>query len=330
MQEFNANQTEIITLDMLVSKTHKYRKMLTLLNFSSLCKPIMKLNREENTGGKEGYGITKLFKCVFLQFLEDLSDRQLEKYLQENTAAKLFCKFNLTSKTPHYSLFTKVRDRIGCVRLSKMFNKIQKSLKKSGHLLENFTFVDATHIIRKNKLWEERDKAIAKKYDKLNNKTLPKVAHDKEARIGCKGKNKYWYGYKTNISVDMQSGLINKIFLTAANLTDAKALKYICPSKGAIFGDKGYCTSDAVKEIEKRKCHNATIKKNNMKGKNKDLDKWYTKMRSPYERVFSKLNKKTRYVGRLKNQFTMLFYAIIHNTKRLIKISPSLKLSYDL
>lgn len=324
MKEFNPNQTELITLDMLVSKDHKYRKMLNLLNFTSLCKPIMKFNREENTGGKQGYGITKLFKCIFLQFLEDLSDRQLQNYLQENTSSKLFVGFNLTSQTPHFSLFTKVRHRIGTARLSKIFNKINKNLKKSGHLLENFTFVDATHIIRKNKLWEERDKAIAKKYEKLNNESLPKVSYDKEARIGCKGKNKFWVGYKTSVSMDMQTGLINRIFLTAGNITDAKALKYILPNKGAIFGDKGYCTSDAVEEIEKRGCYNATIKKNNMKGKDKDLDKWRTKMRSPYERVFSQLSKKTRYVGRLKNQFTMLMYGLTYNVKRIIKIYPEL------
>ena len=56
---------------------------------------------------------------------------------------------------------------------------------------------------------KELDKAIKVKYEKLNNEVLPKVAHDKQARIGCKGKDKYWYGYKKHASVDMQSGLIS-------------------------------------------------------------------------------------------------------------------------
>ena len=34
-----------------------------------------------------------------------------------------------------------------------------------------------------------------------------------------------------------------------------------------------------------------------MIGKNKDLDKWYTKLRSPYERIFSKTNHRVRYQG---------------------------------
>lgn len=329
MENFNASQMIMINLDQLVPKNHQYRKLLDLLNFSYLCKSIKKLNND-NSVGRTGYDIVTLFKCIFLQFLEDLSDRQLQKHIQDSVAAKLFCGFNLNQQTPSFTLFTKIRQKIGTSKLSKIFTKLQKKLKQEKLLLENFTFVDSTHIIRKNKLWEERDKAIKKKYEKLNNETLPKVAYDKEARIGCKGKNKYWYGYKTNISVDMQSGLINKIALTSANITDAKAMKHICPRKGAVYGDKGYCTKDAALEIKKRGCHNATIKKNNMKEKNKDLDKWHIKLRSPYERVFSKINKRARYVGKVKNQFTMLFIAIIHNSKKLVIDHPKLKLNYAL
>ena len=63
---------------------------------------------------------------------------------------------------------------------------------------EVFTFVDATHLIAKANLWEERDTAIKKKIDKLGKETLYLVAKDKDAKIGCKGKKKYWYGYKVN------------------------------------------------------------------------------------------------------------------------------------
>ena len=33
---------------------------------------------------------------------------------------------------------------------------------------EVFTFVDASHLITKANLWEERDEAIRQKYEKLN------------------------------------------------------------------------------------------------------------------------------------------------------------------
>jgi hypothetical protein len=61
---------------------------------------------------------------------------------------------------------------------------------------EVFTFVDSARLIAKASLWQERDEAIKQKYEKLNNETLPKVAKDKDAKIGCKGGDKFWYGYK--------------------------------------------------------------------------------------------------------------------------------------
>ena len=189
---------------------------------------------------------------------------------------------------------------------------------------EVFNFVDASHLISKATLWKERDKAIKAKYDKLNNEVLPKVACDKEARIGCKGKNKYWYGYKKHVSVDMQTGLINKVAVTPANVPDAKGLKLICPSQGAIYADKGYCGSFSENIAKYNGCHLAAIKKNNMKTKNKYLDKWYTKIRSPYERVFSQDRKRARYVGVVKNQFSAFMQAICFNLKRLIILKEGL------
>ena len=211
--------------------------------------------------------------------------------------------------------------RVSANKLSTLFSSMRDQLKNAGLMSEVFTFVDATHLISKANLWQERDKVIAQKMEKLNNETLPKVAVDKQARMGCKGKSKYWYGYKGHVSVDMQSGLINKVAITPANLTDAQGMKHVCPSQGAIYGDKGYCTAPARKAAARRGCYLAAIKRNNMKDKNKDLDRWVTKIRSPYERVFSQRNKRVRYRGVEKNQFAAFFNAIAFNLKRLIIIN---------
>ena len=42
------------------------------------------------------------FKCLLLQFFEDLSDRELERYLNENNAGKWFCEFGLSEPTPDH------------------------------------------------------------------------------------------------------------------------------------------------------------------------------------------------------------------------------------
>ena len=70
-------------------------------------------------------------------------------------------------------------------------------------------------------------------------KPYPKVAKDKDAKIGCKGGDKFWYGYKKHVSVDMQSGLMNKVaVVTPASITDAQGFKYVCPNGGAVYADK--------------------------------------------------------------------------------------------
>ena len=37
--------------------------------------------------------------------MEDLSDRELERYLSDSNAAKWFCEFGLMEKTPDHSFF---------------------------------------------------------------------------------------------------------------------------------------------------------------------------------------------------------------------------------
>ena len=92
--------------------------------------------------------------------------------------------------------------------------------------------------------------------------------------------------------------------------------------KELFYADKGYCDKHAKAA--------AAMKKNNMKDKNKDLDKCYCKLISPYERVFSKTRKRVRYQGIAKNQFTAFMEAISHNFKRIVilnELYPSPKIS---
>jgi transposase, IS5 family len=318
-------QTEIVNLEDLVPSNHAYRKFAKIWSFKDVEKRLSHLVKDNNN---QGFGILRLFKCLLLQFMEDISDRELERFMQDNLSAKWFCGFGLSEETPDYSVFSKLRKKIGTSLLSEIFADLRSQLKSQGLMSETFTFVDATHLIAKANLWEERDKAIQEKYEKLNNETLPKVAYDKQAKIGCKGKDKFWYGYKQHTALDMQSGLINKIAITPANVADANGLAHVAPNSGAIYADKGYCSKPCQIIAKKKGLHLAAVKNNNMKDKNKDKDKWYSKLRAPYERVFAKRNKLVRYVGIAKNQFSGFMYAICFNLKRLVALNiPDLQLS---
>lgn len=310
---------EMVDLDSLISSTHPYRRFQAYLPDSTEAVADVRQLK-----GADGDGVERLFRCLLVQFMEDLSDRELARYLEENLAAKWLCGFTLSEPTPDYSLFTRVRPRIGPTRLSQLLATMRAQLKAAGRMSEVFTLVDATHLIATATLWEERDKARQQKIEQLNNDVRPKVAVDTQARIGGKGKKTYWYGDKEHVSVDMQSGLINKVATTPANLPDAQGLRHVCPTQGAIYGEKGYCTAPARQAAAHRNCHLAAIQRNNMRSKNRDRDRWDTHLRAPYERVFARRPKRVRYRGVAKNPFAACLQAMACNLQPLVVLDANL------
>ncbi|MCP4049422.1 MAG: transposase [bacterium] len=235
---------------------------------------------------------------MYLQFHYDLSDRQLEQRLRFDIAFKWFCGFTAFEETPDHTFFCRFRKTIGTKRIGKIFQTIVNRTKKAGILRPIFRFADATAIVVKNTTWEERDRAIKEGEEKLNNSNIKKYSTDKQARFGCKGKKKFWFGYKGHVSVDMGSNLIERIAATPANISDQEGFSRICPREGQIiFADKAYCLKKAQDAMRKRKANSAAILKHNMNGKNKDLDRWRSSVRAPFEGLFSKFEKRARYKG---------------------------------
>jgi IS5 family transposase len=316
----NINQIEMVSVDSLVPANHPYRKLKEVLDFERLTKSV---KVEVSETGAVGYTVPRLVMCLILQFIEDHSDRMFERFIAESIVAKFFCSFGLTEKTPDYTTICKFRNKLGLEQLEILFMAAREQIEEQGHIQELFTFVDSTALISKLQMWEERDKAISEGYEKFTNEVIEKYAKDKEVRIGCKGDKKFWFGFKKHVSVDMQSGMINKVKVTKANVSDdnEEAVKAILPSRGAIAGDKGFVGSIPI--IEEAGLHSMIILKNNMKQKNKDLDRFITKLRSPFESVFSKQQKRTRYKGVEKNQAAEFLYAIAHNLRRLLVLEKT-------
>lgn len=154
-----------------------------------------------------------------------------------------------------HKFFGKQRKRIGVEKIAELFNKIIEQLTGQGLIGWIFTFVDATAIISKISLWEERDRAIKEGLDKLNNSNVEKYSKDKDARFGCKGKSKFWFGYKRHLSVDTKQGIITKVEVTLANGSDFKVLPKLLPQTGMILADKGYDTSISRETLSSNKLH---------------------------------------------------------------------------
>lgn len=312
--------TEEEIIEKLVKPGHAFRKLNDIVDFEELIAPYRSLY---SNIGTEGIDIIKGFKALMVQFWEDYSDRQMEKAIEENVAIKWFCGFKLLEETPDHSYFGKLRNRLGTKNIAKIFNTVNDLLRNKGLFGDVFKFIDASSIITKTALWDERDKAIKNGEEKLNNVNVKNYAADKDARWGAKSKTNIWFGYKRHCNVDMRFGLIDKLMVTPANVLDFQVLQTICPQNCMVFTDKLYDCKKADLILQLNNCRAATIRKNNNQNKNRDLDRWRSKIRMPFEGIFSKQRKKARFRGQIKVLFQCFAEAISHNLKKAITVLPT-------
>ena len=98
-----SSQVEMVSLEELVSTNHIYRKFKELWDFSDIKHEVEKIEIDSD---HKGFGVFRLFLCLLIQFTEDLSDRELERYLSDTNSAKWFCNFGLVEKTPNSVSYT--------------------------------------------------------------------------------------------------------------------------------------------------------------------------------------------------------------------------------
>lgn len=305
-----------------VPSTHVYRRMASCLDMKRLSQQI---EHKYSKIGTTGYPVESAIKMLLLQFVEEVSDREMERAVRENMAFRWFCGFSPEETTPDFTYFTKLRKRIGTKGIADVFNTFTTMLKERGYVGGSFTFLDASAVISKTHLWEERDRAIAQGATTLNNQNVRQHSTDADATFGAKSKNKHWYGYKRHVTVDMKQGIITKVVMTTANVSDnnPEIVESLCPEQGMIIADKMYDTEDIALILHAHGCANGIIRKNNRKTKNAELDRWRSTLRMPFENVFSKLRKFARYRGRLKMLFQGFAESFAFNLKRIAQLCPA-------
>ena len=97
-------QIEIVSVGSKVSQEHPYRKLRETLDFKGLVKSV---EFEERELGATGYIFGRHVMCLILQFIENLTDRQIQRFMEENNAGKWFCDFGISEETPTYSTICK-------------------------------------------------------------------------------------------------------------------------------------------------------------------------------------------------------------------------------
>ncbi|MFH1422782.1 MAG: transposase, partial [Planctomycetota bacterium] len=105
--------------------------------------------------GRKSWDTVVLFKMVFLQFLYDLSDREIEDQVNLHLACKWFVGLMPEEAAPDHTRLCNFRVRLGAEKFQKIFNEIVESARRAGLVHDRLRIIDATHIEAKADLFRQ-------------------------------------------------------------------------------------------------------------------------------------------------------------------------------
>jgi len=199
--------------------------------------PLYQIGRRiDKTGPKGGQPrkpVRWMIRGLFLQYLYQLSDPQLEDQLIDRLSFRRFVGLPLDQNVPDFSTFWRFRESLAEQGLvSELFEEINRQLQAKGLLLKQGTVVDASIIESVNRPLSD------KKRSELD--AEPSSQIDTDADSTRKG-GRYYFGYKGHIGVDIGSKLIRKVDFTPASPHDSTVLEeLISEDERSLFGDKAY------------------------------------------------------------------------------------------
>lgn len=207
--------------------------------------PLYRIGRRiDKTGPKGGQPrkpVRWMIRGLFLQYLYQLSDPQLEDQLIDRLSFRRFVGLPLDQSVPDFSTFWRFREALaGEGLVTELFVEINRQLEAKGLLLKQGTVVDATIIESANRPLSD------KKRTKLESEPSSQI--DTDADSTKKG-GRYYFGYKGHIGVDIGSKLIRKVCFTPASPHDSTVLEdLISEDERSLFGDKAY-GRESLKQI---------------------------------------------------------------------------------
>src|SRR5271157_2277262 len=97
--------------------------------------------------GRDPWDPVLMFKMVFLQFLYDLSDRDIEEQAAFNLVYKWFLGLSTEELPPDHTVLCRFRQRLGPEGFETLFNQVVEQARNRGFITDRLHIIDSTHII---------------------------------------------------------------------------------------------------------------------------------------------------------------------------------------
>jgi len=316
-----------------VPEGHFLRRLDGLIRWEHLEKRFKKLYKQT---GRDAHNPVMMFKLLVLQFMYDLSDRELEEAARDRLSFRWFCRIDPVGSPPDYTTFCRFRDRIGPDRIKKLFDDLVNEASHEGFVLDNLSIVDATAIKAKVDVYKLK-KPKAEDDGGFPSGDSP-GGPDPDARWGKKSAKNPFFGYKAHASMDDGSELITSIEVSTGECNDGAFFPQVHdPYAAGVTADKGYdfaVNFDLIRSngqlpaiIPKRK---KGKKRGHVKSRYDDHERgYYYRMKKRRPRVEHKFAEGkrwhglgcSRYWGLAKTRLQVFVTALAMNLKRMVYLT---------
>lgn len=297
----------------------KLEKINKIVNWEDILTIVRVVDRTDKfQGGAPHKDLMVKVKMLFLQYLYNLSDPELEDQVNDRLSFQKFVGIGFTSTIPDYTTIWRFRERLIEEKLNdKLFNKILSYIESHHLLIKKGTIIDATIIESSNRPLSN------KKREEL--KENPSSQIDTDAK-STKKRGKYYFGYKGHIGTDIGSKIIRKRDFSSANPHDSQFTETLLSGdEKAIFGDSAYGNKKDKKKYRKEGIYYGILDKatrskklsNRQKKRNKNKSKIRSAVEHPFGYMKEKLNyKKTVAKTEERNRFIFDMNCILYNIFR--------------
>jgi IS5 family transposase len=269
--------------------------------------------------GRDAWDPVLMFKMVCLQFLYDLSDRDIEEQATFNMVYKWFLGLSAEELPPDHTTLCRFRQRLGAEGFQKLFNQVVEQARNRGFITDRLHIIDATHIAAKVDLF--RLKKEHREGDD-DDHYVDRHSPDPDARFGRKSKKKSFYGYKAHEVQDADSELIVQVKTTPGNVHDGTQLPELLDGRaGEATGDKAYDSEANHAHLAAVGVASGLIRRQRRPGR----PRLSRRERPKIERKFSEGKNRhglaqARYWGLAKVSIQVFMVALVSNLKRLAKL----------
>ena len=192
--------------------------------------------------GNKPYDLELMLRIYVLQNLYNLADMAVMNEIIDSRAFSAFCGVDSSNQIPDGDTIGRFRNILNQHHLQEeLFEDVKKQLQEKGLLLMKGTIVDSTLVAAPSSTKNQ------------------KKERDPDAHQVKKG-NQWYFGFKGHIGVDRDTGLVNKIKTTAANVHDSTPVPDLLEgTEDEVFGDSGYLGIDQRDDVPKVNCKGKKI-----------------------------------------------------------------------